>query len=211
MAAAPDPLVAATRAADLVAALVERGQTVATAESLTAGLLSATIAGVPGASAVLRGGLVVYATDLKASLAGVDTERLGRDGPVAESTAAALAEGAAERCGATWGVGLTGVAGPGGGSARKPVGLVWFAVADRRGARSARRTFGGGRDFVRIASASTAIDLVRRAVEGHRRILDVLRKGDLGGACDALRHNLQSGKAAIVEWLRQRGAPRGEC
>ncbi|EHI46902.1 competence/damage inducible protein cinA [Rhodococcus opacus PD630] len=73
-----DPLVDGTRAGDLVAVLTARGETVATAESLTAGLLTATIAGVPGASNVLRGGLVVYATDLKATLAGVDPHPAGR-------------------------------------------------------------------------------------------------------------------------------------
>ena len=76
-----DPLVDGTRAVDLVAVLTARGETVATAESLTAGLLTATIAGVPGASNVLRGGLVVYATDLKATLAGVDPPDWRRTGP----------------------------------------------------------------------------------------------------------------------------------
>lgn len=89
----PDPLVAGTAAAELVAALAAQRQTVATAESLTAGLIAATIAGVPGASVVLRGGLIVYATDLKSTLAGVDAGCLAVDGPVSESTAAALAEG----------------------------------------------------------------------------------------------------------------------
>ena len=107
-----DPLVHGTCAAELVAELSRRGQTIATAESLTAGLAAATIAGVPGASAVLRGGLIVYATELKHTLAGVSEHSLAADGPVAATTAQALAEGAAERCGATWGVGLTGVAGP---------------------------------------------------------------------------------------------------
>ncbi|OOL26802.1 competence protein, partial [Rhodococcus rhodochrous] len=83
----PDPLVPGTAAAELVATLAARRQTVATAESLTAGLIAATIAGVPGASVVLRGGLIVYATDLKSTLAGVDPERLAADGPVSESTA----------------------------------------------------------------------------------------------------------------------------
>ena len=95
-----------------IAELARRGQSMATAESLTAGLLAATVAGVPGASAVLRGGLIVYATELKEALAGVPAQTLAADGPVAASTAQALAQGAAGRCGATWGVGLTGVAGP---------------------------------------------------------------------------------------------------
>ncbi|KGH47901.1 competence protein [Modestobacter caceresii] len=94
------------------AALLARGETVAAAESLTAGLFCATLAAVPGASATLRGGAVVYATDLKTTLAGVAPELLAASGPVSEPTAAALAEGIRSRCAATWGVGITGVAGP---------------------------------------------------------------------------------------------------
>jgi nicotinamide-nucleotide amidase len=102
----PEPAVRLHRA------LLARGQTVAAAESLTAGLFCATLASVPGASATLRGGAVVYATDLKAALAGVPEELLAAHGPVSPETAAALADGIRMRCGATWGVGLTGVAGP---------------------------------------------------------------------------------------------------
>jgi nicotinamide-nucleotide amidase len=94
------------------AALLARSETVAAAESLTAGLFCATLATVPGASATLRGGVVVYATDLKTELAGVPADLLERHGPVSPQTAEALAEGVRARCGATWGVGLTGVAGP---------------------------------------------------------------------------------------------------
>lgn len=95
-----------------VGELARRGWTVATAESLTAGLLTAVLTEVPGASEVLRGGIVCYATDLKASLVGVDADLLARVGPVDPAVAAALARGARERCGARIGVGLTGVAGP---------------------------------------------------------------------------------------------------
>jgi nicotinamide-nucleotide amidase len=109
------------------AALLARSETVAAAESLTAGLFCATLATVPGASATLRGGAVVYATDLKTTLAGVPAELLAAHGPVSEATAAALAEGVRTRCGATWGVGLTGVAGPdpveGHGAGRVYLGL----------------------------------------------------------------------------------------
>ena len=104
------------------------GQSVATAESLTAGLLAATLAGVPGASAVLRGGLVTYSEDTKIALAGVAPQILEAVGPVAAPTARALAVGARQRCAATWGVGLTGVAGPephGG----HPVGTVFLGLA----------------------------------------------------------------------------------
>src|SRR5699024_2393742 len=99
-------------AGELLAALADRAETIATAESLTAGMLCATLTDIPGASAVVRGGLVVYATDLKHSLAGVDEALLQRHGPVHPAVARELADGARNRCDAVWGVGLTGVAGP---------------------------------------------------------------------------------------------------
>ena len=106
-----DPLLTED-ARGLVADLTIRKQSVATAESLTAGLLAATLAGVPGASEVLRGGLVTYTVRTKIVLAGVAPQILDQVGPVAAPTARALAVGARQRCEATWGVGLTGVAGP---------------------------------------------------------------------------------------------------
>lgn len=115
-------------ATDLVETLTARAQTIATAESLTAGLLAASIADVPGASVVLRGGLVVYATDLKSTLAGVDESVLRQEGPVSATTAAQLALGARDKCGAQWGVSLTGVAGPTSQDGH-PVGEVWLGIA----------------------------------------------------------------------------------
>ncbi len=106
-----DPLLTED-ARGLVADLTIRQQSIATAESLTAGLLAATLAGVPGASEVLRGGLVTYTERTKIMLAGVAPQILQEVGPVAAPTARALAVGARQRCEATWGVGLTGVAGP---------------------------------------------------------------------------------------------------
>jgi len=98
--------------ARLLAACAARGLTVGTAESLTGGLLTAVLTEIPGSSAVVRGGLVVYATDLKHRLAGVDAGLLEERGPVDPLVAAALADGARQRCGASIGIGLTGVAGP---------------------------------------------------------------------------------------------------
>ncbi len=116
------------QAAALIAALVARGETVAAAESLTAGLVCATLAQVPGASAALRGGLVVYATELKTALAGVDAGLLAEHGAVHPEVAAQLATGARERCGATWGLGLTGVAGPAAQDGVAP-GTVYVGLA----------------------------------------------------------------------------------
>lgn len=117
------------RVTTLVEAYAARGWTVATAESLTAGLLAAVLTEVPGSSAVIRGGIVCYATDLKASLLGVDAELLARVGPVDPQVARQLAVGARRRCAATVGVGLTGVAGPAAQGGRPP-GTVYVAVAD---------------------------------------------------------------------------------
>lgn len=118
----------AALAAAVVATLRDRSQTLATAESLTGGLVGATLTDVPGASAVYRGGLIVYATELKAELARVSVQTLAADGPVAASTAAQLARGAADVCGADWGLATTGVAGPEPQDGH-PVGQVYVAVA----------------------------------------------------------------------------------
>lgn len=121
---------AAVSATKVVTQLRRSGRTVATAESLTAGLVAAEIASVSGASNVLRGGLVVYATDLKASLAGVDEALLRRHGPIHPGVAAALARGAAEKCGSDIGIGLTGVAGPDPQDGH-PVGEVYVGVGTK--------------------------------------------------------------------------------
>ncbi|MGW0042623.1 CinA family protein [Rhodococcus sp. NPDC003348] len=161
-----DPLTTGTDAPALVAELTGRRQTVATAESLTAGLLAATIAGVPGASVVLRGGLIVYATELKADLAGVSPATLASDGPVAASTAAELATGAAARCGADWGVGLTGVAGPDPQDG-KPVGTVFVGVAGPDGVRVRQLTLPGNRWDIRRGAVIEALsDVLGRVRSG---------------------------------------------
>ncbi|MET7992496.1 CinA family protein [Amycolatopsis sp. NPDC005232] len=146
-------------AAQLVAVLTRRGETVATAESLTAGLVCATVARIPGASVVLRGGLVVYATELKVALAGVDEKLLAEHGAVHPEVAAQLADGARERCGATWGLGLTGVAGP---TAQDgvPPGTVHIGLSgpSTRIVRTLAET--GDRDMIRTASVRSAFSLL---------------------------------------------------
>jgi len=160
-----DPLTSGAPVAELVRALARAGQTVATAASLTAGLLAATIAGVPGASAVLRGGLVVYATDLKHSLAGVSDEVLATEGPVAASTAEQLAVGARLRCGADWGIGLTGVAGPDSPDGH-PVGTVFLGLAGPGHTEVMRLTLRGDRWTIRIGATHRAVRELRRIVGG---------------------------------------------
>jgi nicotinamide-nucleotide amidase len=139
--------------------LAARGATVAVAESLTGGLLGAALSRMPGSSATFRGALVVYATDLKETLAGVPGPLLASVGAVAAETAAALATGARERLGATWGVGVTGVAGPSEQDGQ-PVGTVHLAVSgpDVAAVRSAR--IPGDRDRVRAVTVTSALALL---------------------------------------------------
>ncbi|WP_367136647.1 CinA family protein [Saccharothrix sp. HUAS TT1] len=146
-------------AADVVRALRERGETVATAESLTAGMVTVELTTVPGSSAVVRGGLVVYATDLKHALAGVDAALLAEHGAVHPEVARQLAEGARERCGATWGLGLTGVAGPDPQDGVAP-GTVHIGLSGPSGSTVHTLTLGGGRDEVRKSSTTAALDIL---------------------------------------------------
>lgn len=158
-----DPLVTED-ARGLVADLTARAQTVATAESLTAGLLAATLAGVPGASAVLQGGLIAYTVETKIALAGVPAELLDAVGPVAAPTAGALAAGARERCDATWGIGLTGVAGPephGG----HPVGTVFLGLTGPDQVREVVELhLNGSRWEIRAAAVAEAITRLRTLI-----------------------------------------------
>jgi nicotinamide-nucleotide amidase len=150
---------AGPRAAAAVHLLVDRGQTLAVAESLTGGLLAATIVEIAGVSSVFRGGLVLYATDLKASLGGVPGDLLEERGPVDADVAVAMARGARERCGADWGVATTGVAGPQ-PQGRQPVGRVYVAVAGRDSAEVRRLDLEGNREAIRDGTVTAAFDLL---------------------------------------------------
>lgn len=151
--------------AALVAALRDRRQTVATCESLTAGLVAATLADVPGASLVLRGGLVTYATELKNTLAGVPSH-LTDDGVVTHEVALAMARGARAACGATWGVSTTGVAGPGPheGVAQ---GTCWVAVAGPSEA-ACTAVVPGERGDVRRGAVDLALGLLAAQLDATR-------------------------------------------
>ena len=159
-----DPLVT-DDARGLVADLTLRRQTIATDESLTGGLLAAALAGVPGASSVLRGGLVTYTEDTKMALAGVPRQVLAQVGPVSAPTARALAVGAQQRCAATWGIGITGVAGPDphGGH---PVGTVFVGLAGPTGTEVTELLLTGSRWDIRINAAHHALARLRELVEG---------------------------------------------
>lgn len=145
--------------ASLLAELQRRGETLAAAESITGGLLSATIVNVPGASKVFRGALIVYATDLKHTLAGVDASLLAERGPVDPDVALALARGAASRCAATWGLATTGVAGPEPQDG-VPVGTVFVSVWGP--VEAVRRlTLTGDRTEIRAATVGAALALLQ--------------------------------------------------
>jgi nicotinamide-nucleotide amidase len=148
-----------TDVAGLLARLRDAGATVAVAESLTGGLLSAALSDPPGASAVLRGGLVVYATDLKASLAGVDATLLAEHGAVHPEVARQLAIGVRGRLGATYGLGVTGVAGPDPQDGM-PVGTVFAAVASAAGETVRDLRLEGDRAGIRHAAVLATLALL---------------------------------------------------
>jgi nicotinamide-nucleotide amidase len=154
-------------AAAVVDLLVERDETFAVVESLTGGLLAATIVDIPGVSRVFRGGLVVYATELKSSLAGVPADLLAARGPVDRDVAVALAEGGRRRCGADWCLATTGVAGPEPQDG-KPVGLVFVAVAGPDGTAARQFDFDGGRAGIRAGAAREGLRLVADEIRAMR-------------------------------------------
>lgn len=139
-----------------------RQATLATAESCTGGLVAERITAIPGSSRSFLGGAVVYSDELKTEFAGVPAELIEKHGAVSEEVARALAAGIRERTGATIGLGITGIAGPSGGTDTKPVGLVYIAVSDAQTTDVLQRNFRGPRDRVRQWTAQQALDLVRR-------------------------------------------------
>ena len=139
-----------------------RNATISVAESCTGGLLAERITSIGGSSRYFVGGAVVYSNNLKTELAGVPAEMIERHGAVSREVAAALAEGIRYRCESTLGVGITGIAGPGGGSAEKPVGLVFHAVASDSGTEVVQRNFPGDRKRIRRFASTMALDMVRR-------------------------------------------------
>jgi len=147
--------------------LHERRWAIAVAESCTGGELAARLTGPAGASEYVKGGVVVYANDAKVALAGVDPRLIEAHGAVSEQVARALAEGARARMDAELGIGVTGVAGPDGGSEQKPVGLVWLSVSGPDGASITRSVnLPGGRADIRDRATTVALHLVRRLLLG---------------------------------------------
>jgi nicotinamide-nucleotide amidase len=146
--------------------LIARDETVATAESLTGGLVAAALTSVPGSSAAVRGGVVAYATDLKAALLSVPADLLERHGAVHGAVAEAMAEGARDRLGASTGVATTGVAGPDPAEG-KPVGTVFVAVAGPGGLASRQLALTGDREEIRAATVESVLGLLVGALQEH--------------------------------------------
>jgi nicotinamide-nucleotide amidase len=153
-----------------VAGLLRGGsaaRSIATAESCTGGLLAARLTETPGASEYVTGGIVAYSDEVKISQAGVPRELIEAHGAVSAEVAQALADGARSRLGADVGVGVTGVAGPGGGTEAKPVGLVWLSVAAGEAPHMTRSVnLPGGRADVRDRATTVAMHMIRRTLAG---------------------------------------------
>ena len=150
-------------AARTISTMTERTLSLATAESLTGGLVAAALTSVPGSSETVRGGLVAYATPVKSALLGVDSELLQRAGPVDAEVAVQMAEGAASVFEATFGVATTGEAGPESASGA-PVGTVFVAVSGPGGTRVESLQLTGSRAEIRASAVQAALALLRRAL-----------------------------------------------
>ncbi len=153
-------------AASVIAAASARGWTAATAESCTGGLVAGALTAIAGSSAVVDRGFVIYSNAAKTELLGVEAALIEAHGAVSEPVARDMATGARDRSGATLAVSITGIAGPGGGTADKPVGRVHFACASPAGVRHVVRSFGDvGREEVRLESVRVALSMLLAACE----------------------------------------------
>ena len=154
-----------TTAEELVKTLIAKKMTCATAESCTGGGVGFAITAVPGSSAVFWGGIISYDNSVKRGVLGVPEEVLATKGAVSAECAESMAEGVRRRLKTDVAVSVTGIAGPGGGSAEKPVGLVWFGLASKDGARAEKQVFSGDRETVRTAAIEHALHLLLAAAE----------------------------------------------
>lgn len=143
----------------------EKGVTLATAESCTGGMIGATLTSIPGSSDVFVGGIISYANTAKENLLGVPRETIAAHGAVSEECAEAMAKGAQKALGATIAVSVTGIAGPGGESREKPVGLVHFGVATEHTVLNGKRNFSGDREIVRLKTVAAALALLEETVK----------------------------------------------
>ena len=163
----------------VVRMLTERHETIATAESCTGGLLAHRLTNVPGASKVFPGGFVVYANEMKASALGLDPALIKKHGAVSKAVAAAMAEAVRARTEATYGLATTGIAGPTGGSAKKPVGTVYIALASDRAETLVRHfNFASDRETFKQMASQAALNLLREQLLAARLGLHFDRRAD---------------------------------
>lgn len=153
-----------TLEAIVVALLQQRGETLAVAESCTGGLLASRITDVPGASAVFDRGLITYSNRAKEELLGVPAAVIARVGAVSPEVALQMAQGVRRSAGTDWGIGITGIAGPGGGSAEKPVGLVYFALVGPGVSLVQEENWTGDRQLIKRRTTQAVLDLFRRTL-----------------------------------------------
>jgi len=139
-----------------------RGATLSVAESCTGGLIAERLTSISGSSRSFLGGAVVYSNELKTEFAGVPEELIEEKGAVSKEVATALAEGIRRRCRSTYGLGVTGIAGPSGGTEEKPVGLVYIAISDGVQTEVVEKNFSGDRERIRFYASQQALDMVRR-------------------------------------------------
>lgn len=153
----PQPFTPESR---IVSYLIDAGKTIATAESCSGGLIAHRLTNVPGASTPFLGGIVAYSNAVKTALLAVPAPTLESFGAVSEETARAMAEGARAALGADMAIAVTGIAGPGGGTPEKPVGLVYMALAQAGQTQVERHEFHGDRESIKMQTAEAALNLV---------------------------------------------------
>jgi nicotinamide-nucleotide amidase len=147
--------------------LRSRGETVTVAESCTGGMLAGRITSVAGSSDYFSGGFITYSDAMKVAMLGVPAELVAEHSAVSEAVAKAMAEGARARTGATYALSVTGIAGPGGGTDATPAGTVFIGLASTGGIQARRVRFPGGRERIRVIAVQTALDMLRRVLEGY--------------------------------------------
>jgi PncC family amidohydrolase len=155
--------------ADIAREIVEladaKNISIGAAESCTGGMVAAALTSVPGSSEVFKGAIVSYANEVKVALLDVKSETLYKEGAVSEKVALEMAQGARKALYVDYAVSITGVAGPGGGSARKPVGTVWIAVTNNREERAMLHRFTGTREQIRVASTEAALQKLQLFIQ----------------------------------------------
>ena len=154
-----------TIVAEITKLLVQRKQTIGIAESCTGGLLGHQITEYPGASLFFLGGIICYANEVKRSLVGVTEQALVSDGAVSESVVIEMARGIRDALGSDYGLAISGIAGPGGGSAGKPVGTVFIGWADKNSAQAFRYLFSGTRSLIKQQAVRQALEIIQQEID----------------------------------------------